>query len=91
MGKALITLTPTKRVTIGPWPSPQLAGIKLFLLAALWTVPLGLLTGVIFGENNVSSNVGHSLGIVPRLGDLFANPAACLPRSRFRGWRSISS
>ena len=55
----------------------QLAGIKLFLLAALWTVPLGLLTGVIFGENNVYGRTfGHSLGIVPRLGDLFANPAA---------------
>ena len=54
----------------------QLAGIKLFLLAALWMIGKGILAGVIFWEDNfVSRTFGHSLVRVPRLGNLFANPA----------------
>ena len=53
----------------------QLAGIKLFLLSALWVIAKGFLAGVIFWEDNLFSRTfGHSLVRVPRLGNLFENP-----------------
>lgn len=55
----------------------QLAALKLFVLAALWTVCKGLLGGLVFAEDNVYRRAlgGLSPGM-PRVGELFANPAA---------------
>jgi hypothetical protein len=53
----------------------QLSGIKLFLLAALWSICRGLLEGAVFGHDNAYRRAlgGWSLG-VPRIGELFAQP-----------------
>lgn len=55
----------------------QLSGLKLFLLAGLWTIALGILEGVLCLGDNVYRRAfgGFSLGI-PQLQELFATPAA---------------
>ena len=51
----------------------QLAGVKLFLLAGLWTIARDLLNGVLFGTDNFYRRTLGTLAI-PRPGDLFAHP-----------------
>lgn len=55
----------------------QLAAIKLFLLAALWSTCRALLEGAVLGSDNAYRRAlgGWSLG-VPRVGDLFARPGS---------------
>ena len=55
----------------------QLAGLKCFFLAGLWTIVKGLLAGLVFAEPNIFRQTfgGLSSG-VPRLGAMFAAPSA---------------
>ena len=53
----------------------QLAGLKCFFLAGLWTIAKGLLAGCVFAEANFFHRTLGSLSpAVPRLGAMFADP-----------------
>ncbi|HJT80959.1 MAG TPA: hypothetical protein VJ719_07170 [Chthoniobacterales bacterium] len=51
----------------------QLAGVKLFLLAGLWTMARDLVEGVIFGTDNAYRRLLGTVAL-PRPGELFAHP-----------------